>query len=78
MTPHNVTRQSFKWGTYGKSGRDPLKFLPLYEVHDDHLVNIIIMMREYPGTFNDMLLNIMLTEQEYRRSKKIRVPFKFG
>lgn len=75
---HSELRVNYKWGTFGKLGNEPLKWIVLKDIHDDHLENIIIMMREYPRSTMAKGLNIMLAEQEYRRLKKIRVPFKFG
>jgi len=77
-THHEFIRESFKWGTYGKSGNDPLKWVILKDIHDDHLENIIIMMRDHPSVYDDTLMVHMLSEQEYRKIKKIKVPFKFG
>ena len=77
-THHEFIRATSVWGTYGKSGNEPLKWIKIKDIHDDHLENIIIMMRENPRTYEDRQLAGMLSEQEYRRVKKIRVPFKFG
>ena len=75
---HYELRQSYRWGTYGKSGREPLKWVILRDIHDDHLENILIMVREHTMFFGPNILEVMESEQEYRRIKKIRVPFKFG
>lgn len=78
MTSHEIERQSFKWGTFGKNGDEPMRLIILRDIHDDHLVNIIVMLRNNPMFYHDSTLRIMLTEQEYRKANRIRVPFKFG
>lgn len=75
---HSGLRETYKWGTYGKNGDEPLRWVILKDIHDDHLQNIINMMREHQGAYSLNNLNIMLSEQEYRQLKKIRIPFKFG
>ena len=75
---HTYLRETYKWGTFGKNGDEPLKCLILKEIHDDHLENILIMIRTHPRAFAPDILLVMAEEQEYRKKRKIRVPFKFG
>lgn len=75
---HRYLRETYKWGTYGKSGNDPLKWVILKDIHDDHLQNIITMVQQFPRHYGPNILMVMLAEQEFRRIKKIKVPFKFG
>lgn len=77
-TNHQHIRETAKWGTFGKSGREPLKFLLIKEIHDDHLANVIPFIQRNLNHYGQNILNVMIDEQEYRRTKKIRVPFKFG
>jgi hypothetical protein len=39
-----------KWGTYGKSQRNPLKWVMLSDMEDSHIRNILIDVRE--GIYN--------------------------
>jgi len=75
---HRYLRETFKWGTYGVNGDEPLKWIILKDIHDDHLENILIMMRQHTSVYKSSTMMTMVTEQEFRRIKKIRVPFKFG
>lgn len=75
---HRYIRETARWGTFGIDGQGPLKWLIIKDIHDDHLANIIPFIEERINFYGYDTLNLMLDEQEYRRIKKIRVPFKFG
>ncbi len=75
---HTYLRETYKWGTYGVNGDEPLKWLILKDIHDDHLANIITMVTTHSRSYHSSILMVMSDEQEYRKIKKIRVPFKFG
>ena len=36
-SPHSDIRQHFAWGTYGKSGKDPLMWVKLKDMEDSHI-----------------------------------------
>ncbi len=74
---HKFLRKVETWGTFGKSGTDPLKFILIKDIHDDHLESIIDMLMGR-GEYRATITNIMRDEQEYRRINKIHIPFKFG
>ena len=38
---HETIRKVFKWGTYGKSGTEPLTWKPLNEMTDEHINAIL-------------------------------------
>jgi len=38
---HEKNREAFHWGTYGPDGDEPLKWITLASITDDHLKNII-------------------------------------
>ena len=79
MSPnHQYIRQKVKWGTYGKSGNEPLKHLNLFEIDDDHLENIIPFIEARMNFYGDDILAIMKDEVEYRKLNNIHIPFKFG
>jgi hypothetical protein len=38
---HVDTRDTFKWGTYGKQLKDPLRYVYLKDMSDSHIINVI-------------------------------------
>lgn len=65
-SPFEVIRENLSWGTFGKSGKDPLKFVLLKELSNKHILNILnenkrpTFMREF-----------LIQELEYRKENKI-------
>ncbi len=59
--PHSVQRRFLKWGTYGKSGKDRLKYLPIAEMETDH---ILAVLRECQTS--EVLASCMRKELSYR------------
>ena len=39
--PHEVIREAFKWGTYGRDADQPMKLVLLKDLTPDHIFNII-------------------------------------
>lgn len=39
--PHKELRKEVKWGTYGKHGNDPLRYVTLEHMTDDHIKAIL-------------------------------------
>ena len=39
--PHSIVRESFKWGTHGKDGNQPLTRIPLADLELDHIKAIL-------------------------------------
>jgi hypothetical protein len=39
--PYSLIREVFKWGTRGKGGRQPLTFVPLKDLTNDHIEAIL-------------------------------------
>ncbi len=64
--PFEQIRESLHWGTYGKSGKGPLKWIPLCEMEDEHLQKIISTQKQVPKWF----LSYMKNELNYRKSNK--------
>ena len=46
--PHAVIREVFKWGTRGKDGKQPLKFVTLKDMTTDH-IEAILETQNLPG-----------------------------
>jgi hypothetical protein len=40
-SPHGEIREAFTWGTYGKNGDEPLHYLKLSEMTQDHIQAIL-------------------------------------
>jgi len=39
--PFEVIREALEWGTYGKDGKSPLRYVALSEMSDDHINKVI-------------------------------------
>lgn len=39
--PFEAIREALEWGTYGKSGKDPLRYVKLSEMSNDHIQSIL-------------------------------------
>jgi hypothetical protein len=39
--PHEVIRDFVSWGTYGKNGNEPLKFITVSKMSNQHILSII-------------------------------------
>jgi hypothetical protein len=81
---HEYMRISFRWGTYGKSGNEPLRWISLDEISDDHLKNIIQHLWDN-GEGLSPTMALMITETVYRDDRGIKIieipnpkDFKFG
>ncbi len=64
-----LIREHFTWGTYGKSGKEKIKYIPLKEIDTEHLHNIIRHL-EGVGKFPSQTLVLMIIELHYRGEKK--------
>ena len=49
-----LTREVFKWGTYGKQGRDPLKYVKLMDLTTEHINAIIRTQTHLPVHVTDL------------------------
>lgn len=70
--PHEEFREIFEWGTYGKNGNEPLRFIKLKDISDNHLDNIITHLISN-GTIG-RALDLMHIERGYRGVNNISVP----
>jgi hypothetical protein len=60
---HEEDRKYFHWGTYGKDGKGPLKYIPLCELETDHIEAILETQKHTLGTHTERL---MRDELDYR------------
>jgi hypothetical protein len=58
--PHAVIREVFKWGTRGKDGKQPLKFVVLKDMTTDH-IEAILETQSLP----DYMRKIFLDELDF-------------
>lgn len=55
-------RAAFTWGTRGKDGRQPLKYVPLKDLDTDHIEAILDTQHQIPSFIRDQFL----LEMEFR------------
>ncbi|CAB4222383.1 hypothetical protein UFOVP1655_91 [uncultured Caudovirales phage] len=59
---HEVIRESFKWGTYGKKGDQPLVLIPLKSLDTEHIEAIL----ETQTHLKSHIVKVFEDELEYR------------
>jgi len=57
-----LIRNNFKWGTYGKNGKSPLKLKNLNELSNEHIDNILKTQTH----LKHLVRGLFLIEKEYR------------
>ena len=60
--PHEIIRESFKWGTYGKKGDQPLVLIPLKLLDKEHIEAIL----ETQTHLKSPIVKVFEDELEYR------------
>ena len=65
--PHEMIRDVVKWGTYGKNGDEPLKYVAIADLDPYHLRAILDTQQK---TMRPALYNVMLDELGYRNALK--------
>ena len=65
--PHEVIRDAVKWGTYGKNGDEPLKYVAIADLDPYHLRAILDTQQK---TMRPELVKVMQDEVEYRNEKE--------
>ena len=65
--PHEVIRDAVKWGTYGKNGDEPLKYVAISDLDPYHLRAILDTQQK---TMRPALYKVMQDEVEYRDANK--------
>lgn len=66
-SPFEDIRQLFKWGSYGKDGKSPLKRISLCDMTNDHINNILITLTQLSEEIKD----IFRKELKFRKEHKI-------
>ena len=60
--PHSEIREVFRWGTRGKDGKQPLKYVPLKDLTKDHIIAIL----ETQTHISEIVRNIFANELKFR------------
>lgn len=57
LTKHLQNRIEYQWGTYGKSGREPLKFKKIRDMETEHIINVLCTQHQIPNMYKIIFLN---------------------
>jgi hypothetical protein len=63
--PYALIREVFKWGTRGKDGRQPLKFVPLKDLTTEHIDAIL----DTQIHISERIRKLFIDELNFRNSK---------
>ena len=69
-TDFDYARTLLKWGTYGKHGKGPLKYVTVCEMSNDHILNIL---KTQQHKINPHLKELFWKEIEYREIHNINI-----
>ena len=69
---HLEARKHFKWGTYGKNGDEPLRYIIVKDLENSHLENIISHIKEFPANYDPAFLRLLEEELAYRVLKSFK------
>lgn len=58
---HSVQRDCITWGSYGKNGDEPLKYLTIAEMSDEHIKAVLTKCNPYP-----IIRDCMVEELKHR------------
>lgn len=60
-SPHDLVREHFSWGSYGKNGDEPLHYIPLKDMDTEHLMAVLSLDYIKPS-----VRSVMENEVKYR------------
>ena len=66
---YTVIRDQVTWGTYGKNGDQPLRFVPVSEMSNDHIQAVLDTQKH----MHPNLREVLVMEREYRIENLIEV-----
>lgn len=61
--PHEIIRENFEWGSRGKKGNEPLFYIKLVDITNEHLLAIIETQKHIP----EWVSKIFNDEKSYRK-----------
>jgi hypothetical protein len=70
-SPFEEVREKLLWGTYGKNGDQPLSYVRLKDMDENHIANVIQMIREDMSTRTLWRRDMMQQELRYRKLSAI-------
>lgn len=59
------SRESLMWGTFGKSGKDPIKYIFLKDLESDHIKNIL--ESQFQLAYGQLMKNELIKELNRRK-----------
>ena len=65
--PHEKIREVFSWGSRGKKGDEPLKYILLKDITDEHLEALIGYTEDH--SYPDKIKKVFLDEKTYRNTR---------
>lgn len=69
LDPHDLLRCFVSWGTYGKKGDEPLRYVPVKDMSDEHIRNILNVNHQGSA----WMRNILKNELDYRTEFNISI-----
>ena len=66
-----VIRDQVTWGTYGKNGDQPLRFVPVSEMSNDHIQAVLDTQKH----MHPHLSEVLVMELEYRIENSIKIEY---
>jgi len=63
---HEVAREFMAWGTYGVSGKEPLHYIKIKDMSNDHIESVFDYLEDRGKS---LFKQVLLTEIEYRELK---------
>ena len=67
--PHDVIREAFHWGSYGKGGDQPLRRIKLSEMSNNHIEAILVTQHH----IGPHIRKVFEDEQQYRLDNNINI-----
>ena len=67
---HEVVREVVTWGTHGKTGDQPLKYVAIVDMETEHLQACVDTQI---GSMRPALLTVMQNEMDYRDARRLKV-----
>lgn len=71
--PFEDVRNKLLWGSYGKSGKEPLHWIRLKDMEEEHIANVIQYLNDHciEGPATKWRIEMMQEELRYRKLKLI-------
>ncbi len=70
-SPFEKVREKLLWGTYGRNGDQPLSYVRLKDMEENHIANVIQMIKEDSSVRAIYRRDMMQQELKYRKLSAI-------